>query len=175
MIEKSFQLRDESNDLIDEAQDILKQALQLPNIEEFHAKAKQFDEKASALNYSIPLSELNNRLDGSYHVPVVQAIEQHLEKMADEIVKVGDKRINQSVTLPGRFKRVYVEEGNGVVFFTGKNISELDPSDKKYLSFSQHDQKIKNELTINEGMILITCSGTIGEAHLSQNIGMAGQ
>ena len=164
LIEKSFQLRAEANDLIDEAQDILIQALQLPNIEELYAKAKQFDEKASVLNYSIPLSELCNRLDGSYHVPVVQAIEQHLEKTAFELVKLGDKRITQSVTLPGRFKRVYVEEGNGVVFFTGKNISELDPADKKYLSFSQHNQKIKNELTINEGMILITCSGTIGEA-----------
>ena len=163
LVEKSFRLRDEANELIDEAQDLLKQALQLPNIEELQAKAKQFDEKANVVNYSLPLSELNNRLDGSYHVPVVQAIEHQLEKTANELVKVGDSRISQSVILPGRFRRVYVEEGNGVIFFTGKNISELDPADKKYLSFSQHDQKIKNELTINEGMILITCSGTIGK------------
>ena len=49
------------------------------------------------------------------------------------------------------------------MFFSGKNISEIDPSDKKYLSLSQHNEKIKNELTIKEGMILVTCSGTIGK------------
>ncbi len=163
LIEKSFRLRDESNDLIDEAQDLLKQALQLPKIEEFYAKARQFDEKAGVLNYSIPLSGLSNRLDGSYHVPVVQAIEQHLKKTANELVKVGDKRISQSVILPGRFKRIYVEEGNGIVFFGGKQIHELDPSNKKYLSLLHHGDRIKNQLVLCEHMTMITCSGTIGK------------
>ena len=79
---------------------------------------------------------------------------------------MGTCQISQSVILPGRFKRVYVEEGNGIVFFTGKHISELDPSDKKYLSFSQHTEKIENELVIREDMILITSSGTLANAVL---------
>ncbi len=163
LIEESFELRDESNDLMDEAQALLNEALQLPDIENLQARAKQFDETAGVLNYSVPLSALGNRLDGSYHVPIVHAIERHLQKTAKEVVNVGDRRISRAVILPGRFKRVYVEEGSGIVFFSGKNISELDPSDKKYLSFSQHNKKIKKELTIKEGMILITCSGTIGK------------
>ena len=146
---------------MDEAQALLKEALHLSDVEEL--QAEQVDHKAGMLHYSVSSSELGNRLDASYHVPIVQAIEQHLQKTAKEVVKVGDSRISQSVILPGRFKRVYVEEGRGIVFFSGKNISELDPSDKKYLSFSQHDEKIKNELTIREGMILVTCSGTIGK------------
>ena len=85
----------------------------------------------------------------------MKAIERHIAKTAREVVKVGDSQICQSVILPGRFKRVYVvEEDNGIVFFSGKNIGELDPSDKKYLSLSQHAEKIKNELVIKEGMIL---------------------
>ncbi len=111
---------------------MLKESLQLPDIEEL--QAKQVDQKAGMLNYSVPLSELGNRLDASYHVPIVQAIEQHLEKTAKEIVKVSDGRISQSVILPGRFRRIYVEEGSGIVFFGGKQIYELDPSNKKYLS-----------------------------------------
>lgn len=161
LIEESFKLRDESNELMDEAQALLKEALHLPDVEEL--QAEQVDHKAGMLNYSVPLSALGNRLDASYHVPIVKAIEQRLEKTAKEVVRVGDSRISQSVILPGRFKRIYVEEDSGIVFFSGKNISELDPSDKKYLSFSQHDEKIKNELTIREGMILVTCSGTIGK------------
>ena len=161
LIEASFRLRDESNELMDEAQILLKTALQLPSIEAFHERADQFDNMASVLNYSISSSEVVDRLDGSYYVPIVKAIEQHIAKMAREVVKVGGRQISQSVTLPGRFKRVYVEEGSGIVFFSGKNIGELDPSDKKYLSLSQHAEKIKNELVIKEGMILVTPSGTL--------------
>ncbi len=161
LIEESFKLRDESNELMDEAQALLKEALHLPDVEEL--QAEQVDQKTGMLNYSVPLSALGNRLDASYHVPIVQAIEQHLQKTAKEIVRVGDSRISQSVILPGRFKRVYVEEGRGIVFFGGKQIYELGPSNKKYLSVSQHGDRIKNQLTLRENMTMITCSGTIGK------------
>lgn len=163
LIEESFKLRDESNELMDTAQDLLKTALQLPSIEVLQEQAEQFDKMASVLNYSVSSSEVIDRLDGSYYVPIVKAIEQHIAQRSKEIIKVENSQISRSVTRPGRFKRVYVEEGNGTVFFTGKHISELDPADKKYLSLSQHTEKIKDELTIKEGMILITRSGTLGK------------
>ena len=163
LVEESFKLRDESNELLDAAQVLLKEALELPSIEVLHEQADQFDETADVLNYSVLLSKVIYRLDGSYYVPVVKVIEQHLAKTAKEIVKVGDSRISQSVTLPGRFKRIYVEEGNGVVFLGGKQIHELDPSNKKHISISKHTEKIKSELTIKEGMILITRAGTPGK------------
>ena len=162
LIEESFKLRDESNEFLNAAQILLREALELPSIEVLHEQAKQFDERRMFLNYSVPLSKVIDRLDGSYYVPVVKVIEQHLAKTAREIVKVGDGQISQSVILPGRFKRIYVEEGNGVVFLGGKQLYELDPSNKKYLSISKHTEKIKNELTIKEGMILITRAGTPG-------------
>ena len=166
LVEESFKLRDESNQLMDTAQVLLKEALELPSIEVLQEQAKQFDETGGVLNYSVPLSEIHGRLDGSYYIPIVDVIEQHIAGTAGEIVNVGDSRISQSVILPGRFKRVYVEEGNGIVFFTGKHISELDPSDKKYLSFSQHTEKIENELIIRKGMILVTSSGTLANSVL---------
>ena len=144
IIEESFKLRDESNELMDEVQALLKEALQLPDIEEL--QAEQADQKAGMLHYSVPLSDLGNRLDASYHVPLVQAIEQHLEKAAREIVRVGDSRISQSIVLPGRFRRVYVEEDSGVVFFGGKQIYELNPNNKKYLSRNQHRDRIKKPI-----------------------------
>ena len=163
LIEKSFRLRDESNGLMDEAQALLKRALGLPN-NKLHAKAKQqFNQNAGVLNYSVPLSSLDNRLDASYHVPLVQVIKQHLKEIAKEVVKVGNRQISRSIILPGRFKRVYVEEGSGIVFFGGKQIYELDPSNKKYLSLSHHGDRIKSQLTLREKMTLITCSGTVGK------------
>ncbi|MBQ7629612.1 MAG: hypothetical protein IJS81_05310 [Selenomonadaceae bacterium] len=74
--------------------------------------------------------------------------------------------MKDAVILSGRFKRVYVDENHGVTFLGYRSIGELNPSDKKYLSFAMHDEKIKNELTIHEKMILITCSGTIGKVAL---------
>ena len=163
LIEKSFKLRDESNELMDEAQILLKAALQLPSIEAFHERSEQFDKISSVLNYSVSSTEVIDRLDGSYYVPIVRAIEQHIAKTAKEVLKVGDSQISESVILPGRFKRVYVEEGNGVPFIGGKQIFELDPNNKKCLSLTQHRDRIKEELTLRENMVLITCSGTIGE------------
>ena len=163
LIEESFKLRDESNELMAEAQVLLKETLQLPNIEELQERAKQFDRATSVLNYSVPSSELIDRLDGSYYTPIVKVIEQEIAKTAREVLSVGESRISQSVILPSRFKRVYVEEGNGVVFFGGAQIYELDPRNKKYLSNSQHGDIIKKQLTLRENMTLITCSGTIGK------------
>lgn len=165
LIEESFKLRDESNDLMDEAQALLIDALQLPDIEEL--QADQIDQKSGLLNYSVPLNALDNRLDASYHVPIVQAIERHLEKTAKKVVKVGDSQISQAIILPGRFKRVYVEEGNGVVFFGGKQIYELDPSNKKYLSLVHHEDRIINQLALQENMTMITSSGTIGKVTIA--------
>ena len=161
LIEESFKLRDESNELLEVAQTLLQTALQLPHIDEVREQAEQFDKTAGVLNYSVSSSEVIDRLDASYYVPIVKAIEQHVTRTAEEVVKVGDRRVCQAVTLPGRFRRVYVEEGDGIVFFSGKDIGQLDPSDKKYLSVSQHAQKIKDELVIKENMVLVTTSGTL--------------
>lgn len=150
--------------MIDQATALLIQELRLPDVHEF--EVEYYKKKVPVDTFSVKLSNLDGRLDASYHVPIVDAITAHLKQQAEEVTTIGDKRINKEVILPGRFKRVYVDEGYGVPFFGGRSIGELDPSDKKYLSFSQHDKKIKEELTIREGMILITCSGTIGNIAL---------
>ena len=160
----SFALRDESNDLIDKATFLLMESLRLPPIQEL--PVLRFDNSAEVNNYSVKLSDLSGRLDGSYHVPIVEAIAEHLHKYAAEVTTVGDSRISKEIILPGRFKRVYVEEGQGRVFFGGKQLYELDPSNKKYLSLVHHADRIKKQLELSENMTLITCSGTIGKVTL---------
>ena len=162
LIMRSFALRDESNTLIDQATKLLINELELPQIDEIITT--RLDNRVEVNNYGIKLSELSGRLEGSYHTPIVKAIGERLRKRADEVTTVGDKRVSRDILLPGRFKRVYVEKGQGQVFFSGKDMMELDPFDKKYLSFSQHSKRIKEQLTIHQNMILVTCSGTVGNA-----------
>ena len=164
LIVRSYALRDESNDLIDQATQLLIDELHLPYIHDFDVK--DYKKNAPVETYSIKLSNMNGRADASYHVPIVDAIVEHLKKYADEVTTVGDKRISSAVILPGRFKRVYVDQGYGKAFFGGKQISELVPTTSKYLSISKHNKRMQAELSLEENTILVTRSGTIGKTAL---------
>ncbi len=165
LVMRSYALRDESNELLEQAEKLLYEALKLPPLEEL--TPSYFDSNADLRNYVVKLSELDARFDASYHVPIVDAIIKKLEKEAAELTTIGDPRISKQIILPGRFARVYVGEGQGTVFFGGKQLYELDPSGKKYLSLSKHGTRIKEELQLKGNMILISRSGTIGKVALT--------
>ena len=165
LIIKSYDLRDESNTLLDKAEALLYVALDLPPLDKL--RPRHFDSSAGLRNYSVNLSRLDGRFDSSYHIPIVETIIKQLNKGAAEVTNIGDPRISSRVMLPGRFARVYVEEGQGTVFFGGKQLLELDPSNKKYLSLAQHGDRIKSELVLVENMILVSRSGTIGKVALT--------
>jgi len=164
LVMKSYTLRDESNDLLEEAERILYDALDLPPLSKL--RPRYFDKTAGVRNYAVKLSQLSGRLDASYHVPIVDAILRRLKKEAADITTIGDPRISKRIILPGRFARVYVQEGQGTVFFGGKQLYELDPANKKYLSLAKHGNRIKKDLMLTENMTLITRSGTVGKVAL---------
>lgn len=164
LIVRSYDLRDKSNDLIDEATALLIRELALPPIGDFDVSF--YRKNAAVDTFSVKLSDMAGRLDASYHVPIVDAIIEHLQQNAEEVTTVGDPRISKEVILPGRFKRVYVDEGYGRVFIGGKQLYELDPTNKKYLSNVHHGDRISRQLELHENMTLITCSGTIGKVAL---------
>lgn len=164
LIVRSYGLRDESNDLIDEATKLLIDELHLPSINQFDVN--DYRKNAPVETFSVKLSELNGSADASYHIPLTNALVEHIKKYAGEVTTVGDPTISAKVVLPGRFKRIYVDEGNGRILFGGKQIGELDPSGKKYLSNTKHEKRITEQLEMSENMTLITRSGTIGKVAL---------
>jgi len=159
LVMRSFDLRDESNELLEKASSLLVNELKLPPID-------QFDASTNTNTYNVKLSNFAGRLDSSYHLPVANAIVKHLQKHSYEVTTIGDSRVSERIILPGRFKRVYVTEGRGRVFFGGKQIHELDPFNKKYLSLVHHGHRIRSQLELSENMTLITSSGTIGKVTL---------
>lgn len=164
LIVGSYELRDASNELIDEATALLVKELQFPDIRDFDIAL--YKKNAGVDTFSVKLSDMAGRVDASYHVPIVDAIVEHMKQHAAEVTTVGDSRISKDIILPGRFKRIYVEEGYGRVFIGGKQLNELDPTNKKYLSLVHHGDRIAKQLELHEGMTLITCSGTIGKVTL---------
>lgn len=164
LIMYSYELRDQSNELLDRANRLLIKELKLPSINEI--EVEKFDNKYETLNYVVKLSDVSGRLDGSFHIPLVKTLMEYFTDNSKEVLKLGNRRVSKKIILPGRFKRVYVEEGQGKVFFGGKQLLELDPSNKKYLSLLHHGERIKGQLELHENMTMITCSGTIGKVTL---------
>lgn len=164
LIAESYKLRDESNELIDDAKKLLIEELKLPPVKEF--EADYYKQDAPVNTFSVKLSYMSGRADASYHVPVVNAIIEHLNKYAAEVTTIGDKRISKDIILAGVFKRTYVEEEYGYPFLGGKEITQLNPKTEKYLSKPIHKKRYEKELKVTENTILVTDRGTIGTTTL---------
>jgi type I restriction enzyme S subunit len=166
LVVASYDLRDQSNDLLDRAEKILYEELQLKPIEEL--EIEYFDYSVDLRNYTTKLEDLNLRLDCSYHLPEKQLAKKALRKHSLKMLKLGDNSISKSIYTGNRFKRIYVDKNHGAPYLTGKQMTELNPGgfEKKYLSTDQHATQIKKQLLIEPNTILITCSGSIGKVVL---------
>lgn len=160
LVIESYELRDQSNELMDKAERILFRELNLPPIEDL--KPKYFDEHVDLRNYTTKLSRLDLRLDCSYHTPICNSILELLTENADSVVHCGDSIITKDILLPTRFKRTYVDAEHGIKLIGGKQINELNPSTEKYLAHSSLD----DELKLKANSVLITRSGTIGKTSI---------
>ncbi|MDD9856581.1 MAG: restriction endonuclease subunit S [Gammaproteobacteria bacterium] len=162
LVIRSYALRDRANSLLDTAEQLFCEALNLPPLAKL--RPAYFDKSTDLRNWTVNFSDYAGRLDASYHVPIANSILRRMKKEAAEMTTVGDDRISRRIILPGRFPRVYVQEGQGgVPSFGGKQIHEIDPINKKYLSRKHHRERIERELALNENMVMITRSGTIGK------------
>ena len=67
--------------------------------------------------------------------------------------------IADSIFIPPRFKRMYVEQEHGVPFLQGSHVVHFQPTDLKFLSRASRRLE---QWIVRSGWILVTCSGTIG-------------
>lgn len=162
---RAFNLRDEANELMRQAEELLRKRLNLAPLDAL--KVQYLDNSKELRAFPIKLSKFQHRVDASFYLPVIDLIREQLEKAPVELTNVGDKRVSEKIILPGRFKRVYVNEEYGVPFLSGGDILQFDPPQVKYLSVKQHGKRIADQLTLHENMILVTRSGTVGNVVLA--------
>lgn len=160
LIMDSYDNRDESNRLIDEATKIMIEELELPPIDDLKKEAFSYSKEINS--FSIKLSDLNGRFESNYHLPIIKVLENHLREKAD-LVKLENKEITENIVLAGVFKRNYVQKGHGYPFLGGKEITQLSPETDKYLSKITHKKRYEKELRVKENWILVTDRGTIGK------------
>ena len=165
-IMRAFELRDEANALMRQAEELVYEQLGLPPLDALKVQYLE-NVQNEVRTFSLRISDWKHRFDGSFHIPIIDEIVRQLRKSPAELTILGDKRVSEKIILPGRFKRVYVNEEYGVPFLSGGNILQFDPTQVKYLSKKHHSKRIDKELTLHENMILVTCSGTIGNVVLA--------
>lgn len=164
LIMRSYELRDESNELIDQAQALLIQELKLPPISDIQTDT--LDDNTDVQTFNVKLSDMAGRTDASYHIPIVDKIIELLKLNSAELTTVGDKRVSNTVILAGVFKRTYVKKEYGYPFLGGKEITQLNPQTEKFLSKQIHKVRYEKELKVTENTVLVTDRGTIGTVAL---------
>jgi type I restriction enzyme S subunit len=113
----------------------------------------------------IKASQLMGRLEGSFHDPVAIAAEKRLSELSVPVTKLGDSRVTKEIRPITKFrKRTYVEKG-GIPLLSSKQIFQIDPVDVKGLAKGSHTKDLP-EIQLEENMIAVTCSGTIGRVQI---------
>lgn len=168
----AYALRDEANALLDEADKLLHNKLGLPRFDEnlvpyLHAPTTprlpaNRPEMPHPKAFSIKASEIEERFDASFHVPIARTVVKLLSN--GTYTPVPLREITNDIVVAPRFKRIYVPKEYGVPFLQGSHLPQMRPYDLKYLSLTK--QKNLERWIIRKGWVLVTCSGTIGRVGL---------
>ncbi|WP_457642319.1 restriction endonuclease subunit S [Persephonella sp.] len=162
LILKAHKLREEAQRKLLEAEKLFYKELNLPKIDEDSVEYYGGEKGKEVKAFTIKASELNDRLDASYHIPLAHKVEKILENNIKGKVKLLDEVSHSFV--PPRFKRFYVNnKEEGVPLIQGKYIPLVKLLDIKYI---WKNMKNIEKYEIKKGWILITRSGTIGQLTL---------
>jgi type I restriction enzyme S subunit len=172
-IMRAYALRDEANALLDEADELLHEKLGLPRFDESLVPylpppatprlPVNRPEMPHPKAFSIRASEIEDRFDASFHVPVAKTVVLNLQTGKYTPIRLGN--LADKVFLPTRFKRIYVPKEYGLPFLQGSHLPQMRPYDLKYISKKANARHI-DECIILPGYVLVTRSGTIGRIGL---------
>lgn len=157
-ITKAYRLRDEANELLDKANELLHTELGLPRFDESQASYLGGVKKPKA--FVVRASELAERLDVSFHVPIAKAAVQQLRSGRYPLARFGD--VAQRIFMPPTYKRVYVKPEHGLPILSGSHLIQQRPLDLKFISPIAFTRTPVENYRIRAGWILVTGRGTTG-------------
>lgn len=160
---RAYAMREGANDLLDEAQQLLQSELSLQSLslggERHESRVSEFRQPEI---FSVRVSELEGRLDASFHLPVVKRAIDNLREGRYPLVYLGD--VANKIFIPPRFKRVYVAPEYGIPFLRPSDIVLVRRYDVRFLS--RYAIPVLDQLTLHEGEVLVTTDGTVGRIGL---------
>lgn len=159
---EAHKLREEAQELLLKAEEMIYSELGLPKIDEDEVEYFGGEIGRLVKAFVVKVSELDYRLDASYHTPIAHLAISNLLNTKSGYVKKLEKVADSFV--PPRFKRPYVKEAkDGIPLLQGTHIPQIKPLDIKYI---WKEMKNKEKYIVKKNWILVTCSGTIGRLAL---------
>lgn len=157
-IRRSSELLEMARNKIIEAYDLFYKELGIEPIEEDQLYYLPSPEDRKIKIFTVRASELNYRLDASYHLPVLRLISERIHKSKLSTKYIGD--VIDDIFVPERFKRNYVNSPDiGIPFLQGSHIPQIRPLDLKYI---WKGTKNIDEMKLKKNWLLMTRSGTVG-------------
>ena len=105
------------------------------------------------------VGECRSRLDGSYHLSEAQIVKKRISSSPYPLLNLGN--VTERIWHASRWKRVYVDNHKtGITLLGSSAMLKGDLSHEKLVS-KKYTDDIPDKI-LQEGWILISCSGTIG-------------
>ena len=159
LFSEACEARDEANDLLERADKLLHKRLKLPPLDQVSKQKKQIK-----INV-IKAHSLKGRFEASFHDWLAGKAERTLISQSQGATRLDDPSIVKEIRPITKFrKRVYVAQ-NGIPLLSSKQLFQIDPIDVKQLGKGRHLKDLV-EIGLEENMIAVTCSGTIGRVQL---------
>jgi len=161
-IRESYNLRESAHLSLKLAENKLDENLKLPEIGPTSVEYYGEEGGKRVKAFELTSDSLNKRLDASYHIPWVHEAIRQMEVSEENglgtMVKLKDIA---DAFVPPRFTRVYVDDPEmGIPMLQGSHVDQIVPQGIKYIwKNMDHIEKY----VVEEGWILVTCSGTIGD------------
>jgi type I restriction enzyme S subunit len=156
---RAYALRDDANAALDQADAELHITIGVSRFDEndIHYLGQGSDARV----FTTPSSDLNERLDATQHVPVVRSVLWKIERGRFRLARLHE--MVSRITIPARFKRVYVEADRGVPYILPSHLPTIRFYGLKRLAEGQ--AKSSPEYLLREGELMLTVDGTIGRLH----------
>jgi type I restriction enzyme, S subunit len=105
--------------------------------------------------------DLAERLDGSYHNPLVEVSLNRLREGRYPLVRLDT--LAPTISQPPRYKRIYVPAEHGLPFLTPSMFTQLYPTESKFISPASIAPEAYQ---VPVGHVLVTRSGSVGRCIL---------
>lgn len=155
---EAHRLREEAQEFLLKAEEMIYSELGLPKIDEDDVEYFGGELGRLVKAFEVKASELDYRLDASYHVPIIKQIEKNLSESGIKIEILGSKL--KKIFIPPRFKRPYVKnQDEGIRYIRPSDLPMIKYFEPKYLA-----KNFKNcdLYKLEEGDILVVTDGSIG-------------
>lgn len=156
LMTRARQLRERGNCLLKKAEHLLYSLTLLSPFATLKVPLLH-NEGLTVRSFAVPSNSLSGRLDASYHVPEVQAIQEALSHLSCPISPLDS--VAKYISIPPRFKRIYVSVREGVRYVRPSDTTTVRILDE--LGISKQTKELP-KLRLNAGEVLISTDGAVG-------------